>query len=479
MRLVTRIGRYRRTVAAGICSIVLCGAALATAPEGGASPAAPAAGGFSNGTAKATALVAKVAPGVGSLQLALGDRHRRVARSERPRPGPGPGARPRPHRHDADRRGLRRRRGVGHARPAPPAPAHRQPRGRRHRPARTSSPSAGATVRRRSQGGPGHRAARCARATATASSRRLRPGHRRSTAAEPTPPPRSSTARPARPTPPRRPASTSPASCSCAGCGGTRCTARAPTRRRRARSRSRGAAAAGVPVPIEDLGAAEDAINQVLAPSGITRAPAEDRALQAAGRPRAGHAAAHHPQGLPRRQHRARPGARPHARAARASCSTQLAAAVLPDLAGALLVGDIGVSIASGTGFLAIEVGGAEATTGELVLDDPFGSARRTRSLSAAVLPASGVGPAGHRRARCRGSAPGRRGAAAATTARSSPSPTSVRSRRCARACTRSSWPLVLARRRDAARALGLAATAGVARPRLAPPTPPGARSPA
>jgi hypothetical protein len=42
--------------------------------------------------------------------------------------------------------------------------------------------------------------------------------------------------------------------------------------------------------------------------------------------------------------------------------------------AGALLVGDIGVAVASGTGFLAVEIGGAEATTGELVLDSPFGS---------------------------------------------------------------------------------------------------------
>ena len=41
--------------------------------------------------------------------------------------------------------------------------------------------------------------------------------------------------------------------------------------------------------------------------------------------------------------------------------------------AGALLVGDIGLSVASGTGFLEIEIGGAEATTGELVLDSPFG----------------------------------------------------------------------------------------------------------
>jgi hypothetical protein len=43
------------------------------------------------------------------------------------------------------------------------------------------------------------------------------------------------------------------------------------------------------------------------------------------------------------------------------------------DAAGILLVGDIGMSIASGTGFLAIEVGGAEAISGDLVVEDPFG----------------------------------------------------------------------------------------------------------
>jgi hypothetical protein len=59
-------------------------------------------------------------------------------------------------------------------------------------------------------------------------------------------------------------------------------------------------------------------------------------------------------------------------------------AASICDAAGLLLVGDIGVSIASGTGFLAIEVGGAEATSGELELGNPFGEA---------VAPSSSPGP--------------------------------------------------------------------------------------
>ena len=56
-----------------------------------------------------------------------------------------------------------------------------------------------------------------------------------------------------------------------------------------------------------------------------------------------------------------------------------------PCAAGALLVGDIGISVASGTGFIEIEIGGAEATTGELVLENPFGEG--TPPPSDAVLP--------------------------------------------------------------------------------------------
>lgn len=58
-------------------------------------------------------------------------------------------------------------------------------------------------------------------------------------------------------------------------------------------------------------------------------------------------------------------------RAQREQLFDQLAAAICEG-AGALLVGDIGVSILSGTGFLAVEFGGAEATTGNLVLESPF-----------------------------------------------------------------------------------------------------------
>jgi hypothetical protein len=59
----------RRTLVAAATSAIVALTAYAT---GGTATAQDAATGFSNGTGKATALVAKVAPGVGNLQLALG-----------------------------------------------------------------------------------------------------------------------------------------------------------------------------------------------------------------------------------------------------------------------------------------------------------------------------------------------------------------------------------------------------------------------
>lgn len=59
-------------------------------------------------------------------------------------------------------------------------------------------------------------------------------------------------------------------------------------------------------------------------------------------------------------------------RTQRIDLNEQIAQAVC-QAAGALLVGDVGVSIASGTGFLTIEIGGAEAFSGELLVEDPFG----------------------------------------------------------------------------------------------------------
>lgn len=56
----------------------------------------------------------------------------------------------------------------------------------------------------------------------------------------------------------------------------------------------------------------------------------------------------------------------------RSQAFDQLSAAVC-DLAGALFVGDVGVGIAAGTGFLAIEIGGVEAMSAAVSYADPFG----------------------------------------------------------------------------------------------------------
>src|SRR5690606_27313247 len=67
---------YRRTavVAAATCLLLLLGLGPATGQPagGGSATAAGQPAPFSNGVAKATAQVAKVAPGVGSLELAIG-----------------------------------------------------------------------------------------------------------------------------------------------------------------------------------------------------------------------------------------------------------------------------------------------------------------------------------------------------------------------------------------------------------------------
>jgi hypothetical protein len=64
------------------------------------------------------------------------------------------------------------------------------------------------------------------------------------------------------------------------------------------------------------------------------------------------------------------------------------------DAAGILLVGDIGVSIVSGTGFLTYAIGGAEAISGEFVSEDPFGSPIAPPG-GPVIPPASGLPPVG------------------------------------------------------------------------------------
>jgi len=132
------------------------------------------------------------------------------------------------------------------------------------------------------------------------------------------------------------------------------------------------ASALGVPLPLDQLKPAQDAINLALAPSGVT---VEFPSINHITSPNdvirvtplritlkdspAGKAALGPGLNLTRPQRE------------------QLFNTVMGidcQLAGALLVGDISVSVASGTGFIIIEVGGVEATSSDLVLGNPFGS---------------------------------------------------------------------------------------------------------
>ena len=70
---------FRRTTLVGAASGVALLGGLAPATQASGSTSAPHQAPFSNGMAKATAVVVKVAPGVGSLELALGSGVGRVA----------------------------------------------------------------------------------------------------------------------------------------------------------------------------------------------------------------------------------------------------------------------------------------------------------------------------------------------------------------------------------------------------------------
>jgi hypothetical protein len=131
------------------------------------------------------------------------------------------------------------------------------------------------------------------------------------------------------------------------------------------------AALLGVPIPIDSLAQLSKTVNQVLEPSGLSITfPTVERFKTPADLIRVtpmrivmkdsplGAATLGPVLNLTRAQ--------------REQLFDQIAAS-LCQAAGGLLVGDIALDIVSGTGFLAIELGGAEATTGELVLDSPFG----------------------------------------------------------------------------------------------------------
>jgi hypothetical protein len=144
------------------------------------------------------------------------------------------------------------------------------------------------------------------------------------------------------------------------------------------------AAIGGVPVPTDDMAAFEQAANRALEPVGVTiRFPRLERTLEPTDLVRM----------TPMRiELRDSPAGKTllgpvldGSREARVELFDALVEAVC-DLASFLLVGDIIVTILSGTGFLSLEVGGAEATSSDFQLASPFG---------AAVAPPTGAVPAG------------------------------------------------------------------------------------
>ena len=142
----------------------------------------------------------------------------------------------------------------------------------------------------------------------------------------------------------------------------------------------------GVPVPLESLQAAEDVLNTGLAETGITiTMPKVERFTKPTDLIRVT------PLLITLRDSPAGkailgPGLNA-SREQREQLFTDLSAAFC-DAAGALLVGDIGVSIASGTGFVTYAIGGAEAISGDFIAENPFGAAIAPPTLTP---PASGV----------------------------------------------------------------------------------------
>jgi hypothetical protein len=157
------------------------------------------------------------------------------------------------------------------------------------------------------------------------------------------------------------------------------------------------AALLGVPIPLESLAQIESLVNTILAPSGVSITfPKVERFTTPADLIRvtpmqillkdspAGAATLGPILNLSREQ--------------REDLFDEISKAYC-SLAGAVLVGDIGIAVASGTGFLALQIGGAEATTGELVLESPFGSespvvtAPGSLPTIPTILPSSPIAP--------------------------------------------------------------------------------------
>jgi hypothetical protein len=148
----------------------------------------------------------------------------------------------------------------------------------------------------------------------------------------------------------------------------------------------------GVPVPLEALDAVQSAVNAALAETGISvTMPRVERFTEPTDLVRVT------PLLISLRDSNAGktvlgPGLNA-SREQREQLFVDLSGAFC-DAAGALLVGDIGVSIVSGTGFVTYAVGGAEAISGEFIAENPFGAAVAPLAPPAA-LPTPAAPPSG------------------------------------------------------------------------------------
>lgn len=131
------------------------------------------------------------------------------------------------------------------------------------------------------------------------------------------------------------------------------------------------AAAGGLPLPTDQLAPLQDSINAALAPSGVSIEMPHVERLTA-------------PNDLVRMtplritlkdSPAGKTALGPVLNLTRAQ-REQLFTAIMSQFcqaAGALLVGDVAVDVVSGTGFMIVEVGGVEASSGDLVIGNPFG----------------------------------------------------------------------------------------------------------
>lgn len=144
----------------------------------------------------------------------------------------------------------------------------------------------------------------------------------------------------------------------------------------------------GVPLPTEDLASAEAAINEALAPTGISISlPRVQRMLEPTDLIRVT------PMRIEIRDSPLGKTALGPALDATRDQRVQLFDDLVElycDSASVLLVGDIGISVVAGTGFLTVDLGGVQASSSDLEVGNPFGTIEPFE-LGGVSIPGTGV----------------------------------------------------------------------------------------